>query len=251
MNLKIRKHLVSLLAFTIYIVFLVGSAAKMPVSTQLKVGNFDYTPPMVAGAKSTKIAFALISPSYAPNFQYTDVAPFSDFKKRMEADFEELIIARGYSIRGPFVSRDSMVYSDKEQSDLTLAIELDVNINQTTPSPWLIVHRSRQPQFAYQGTIVLSGKVNLTIAEATTGEKLWAKSISLPQQSVTVASERSYANINVVPVSDPGIHNPLTVAMEQYYTTIMRTAWGHLEPIEIDNLKSQAKEIKKKAVYVK
>ncbi len=46
----------------------------------------------------------------------------------MGVDFEELLIAKGYSIRGPFSSYDEVVFRDKQDSDLLMEVEINFNV---------------------------------------------------------------------------------------------------------------------------
>lgn len=47
----------------------------------------------------------------------------------MGNDFEKLLTAKGFTIRGPFRSRDEMVYNDKRNSDFVLQVEIDLQPN--------------------------------------------------------------------------------------------------------------------------
>ncbi len=255
MVLGINKTFLSTLAMGGYIVLLLGSAGSpqhnAPVET-LKIGNYDFTPSPIEKPNSAGITFALVNPNFISGFKHSEVQVFKSFVKGMQGDFEELLVARGYALRGPFPSRDEMVYSDKEQSDLALTVGVDIDIQEATPRHWVQVFSlSEQKPYRYVGTLVLSGKVNLEVFEPTTGEKLQVKSISLPQINVDVKSVEAYYLTGSLglPIQDVGISNPLTSALEGYYKTIMQTAWGHLDVNEMRVLVKQSKQIKGKANF--
>lgn len=97
--------------------------------------------------------------------------------------------------------------------------------------------------------MILSGKISLTLSEPFTREKLWAKNIPFDQKPVYVTSTLTYPAIklyNIALKEDSGIINPLTNALEEFYTTIFNTAWNQLNPNELKPLLRQVEEIRVK-----
>ena len=237
------------------ILFIASATTKKTAVTPLKVASYDYNPPSAASPKSSNIAFLLLRPLYAKSFQYSGSKVFSDFSKSMSADFNELLTARGYSVRGPYDNYDAIVYSDKKESDLMLEPEIDLSIN-TANVVWETKHVYKYPQWYYvytfKGYMTLSGKVNLVASESISREKLWAKSIPLDQSEIQVSSERSYETPQDFVTAfntDPGIVNPVITALEEFYESVMTTAWQQLDPNELSTMRKQVEEIREKKKY--
>lgn len=237
MKLGMNKTFLSVLAMGVYGGLLLGSAGAPPRPVEpLKIGNYDFTPSPIEKPGSAKITFALVNPNFVAGFQFANAQTFKDFVKGMQKDFEEVLIARGYSLRGPFPSRDEMVYSDKEQSDLALTVETDIEINPATPQPWSVDSNAYSLSFQYKGILVLSGKVSLKIFEPTTGEVLQVKSINLPQKGVEVQSIGQYKS----PMSASGL--PTYQELDKSYTGRKRVSLGELlgDSMENSNLATAA-----------
>src|SRR5580765_4546739 len=84
------------------------TAAQPPV--QRIPAKFDYSPPSRAQAASTGITIAIVRPTYVGKNPVYYVSPFNEMATSMGNDFEELLTAKGFTVRGPFGSRDEMVY---------------------------------------------------------------------------------------------------------------------------------------------
>ena len=214
-----------------------------------KVVTFDFTPPEVAPAKSSDIAFVLMKPSYAPSFQDGHEQLFQNFIKSMAADFEEMIIARGFTLRGPYDTYDEIVYGDKAATDLILMVEVDIQFS----SGQDLIKRhfnalTKSYSYSADGYLGLSGKINLTASETLSQEKLWAKSIPMPPKNVYVKSEHKYTGQHI-PIEDTGLYNPVSEALEEYYKKAIKTAWNHLHPVELAALKPQIKQLRDKKTY--
>lgn len=87
----------------------------MPATETRVPARFDFSPPSKADVGATGITIALIKPSFINNNPYAYVDPIGEMATSMANDFNELLTAKGFKIRGPFQSRDAMTYSDKSR----------------------------------------------------------------------------------------------------------------------------------------
>jgi uncharacterized protein YbaP (TraB family) len=107
-------------------------------------------------------------------------------------------------------------------------------------------------EYSYSGFYVLSGKINLVVAEPITKEKLWAKSIPLKQKQINIAPyyrTTRQLDYSTAFTRDAGVMNPMIEALEDYYKQIFTTAWVHLDPSELAALKKEVMEIREKKKY--
>jgi hypothetical protein len=216
--------------------------------------SFSFTPPSTAPAGSADVTFAIVNASYSENQPWTGEWPFTDVSKNMSLDFQQIVSARGFSVRGPFASYDEMTFPDKKGSDLvlqpTLEIRLDIrNVRYNEIRPPLLSLQTRST-YSLRGNAVISGRVTLSLMESLSKERMWFKSVELAQTAIPIEGEKAYwTPPGGVDLSDPGIAKPLGKTMEALYAKVMQAAWNYLDPGEMRLVKKQAEEVKKKKVY--
>lgn len=241
-------------------IILSGCAApKYVPPPKMIVPDYDYTPPVAATAGSANMKVALFKPMYAGTFTYSNKSPFKQFRNSMSKDFEEMLTARGYVIKGPFDAYDFMTYSDKQECELGLFVDIDLDLEQTSGG-WRIVQGTPKRGFAaatngyqsYGGTLNLSGKISVYVAETFTRQKLLIKSVPLPQSEFNVTADKTYAlGTTGIPLDNIGVHNPISNALLDFYRTTMQQAWNLIETSELAHVNAQVPEIRKGAGFIK
>jgi len=223
---------------------LYGCVTTQTPQSQRYNPNFDYTSRERKQPNSAKLSIALLKPFFVSEDHKTAPAPYSDFLSRMEDDFEEMLIAKGVSLKGPFLSRDDMVYSDKTKSDFALEISIDLVEDGSLKMKNYSISQYYD-SYGVSGSYQLRGNLVMQIVDQFDGEKYWKKSIALPSQTVTCKNEKNfkskptYADL----LKDNGIYNPIAKALESYYRTALETAEKHLE---IEEMKIIAQQVKQK-----
>lgn len=238
-------------------ILLLSCSGLKQAETALKVPDFDFSPPSPVAVGSAGIKIALIDPSYSGNFAFSSYSPFKEFRESMGKDLEEILTARGYILKGPYETYDLMTYSDKNECELGLDIEIDLNIRETSGG-WTHVPLKSYQYFStgnystYASTLNLSGKINISVIETFTRQKLLVKSIPVPQENLSVAAEAEFKfGTTGFPINDPGVYNPVTNSLSNFYKTTMKRAWDMLAAEELDHVKKQVPEIREKAGFIK
>jgi hypothetical protein len=240
-------HGASALTLAFFTILFFGSATSKKATTPLAPFTFDYSPPSSSLAGTAKFTIALVYPSYTGNFAYAMQSPFKEFRQSMGNDINELLIARGFSLKGPFETWDNMLYNDKQQSDVAITVEIDMNIQQTSGG-WKYhqdVVIAANSYNSYNATLNFNGKLNIVAMETTTRQKIWSKSVSLPQEGVAVATEAGYTNTGVIPLGDPGVYNPIVRTLSEFYKSTLGQIYAYMEPQEMLTLKDQINQIRK------
>lgn len=260
--LRICKTIV-LMGGCIILASCAATPTKPEPETPAYVPKFDFTPPSQAQTTSAEVTFGIVSPSYSKKEDWIHHWPFNKFCENMAADFQELLSARGFTIRGPFKSYEEMTYPDKKGADLILEPSLEVDVAVPSESVRYEEHIVflGTHQYTLSGDVVLRGRVTLSIAESLSKERMWFKSIELPQtvlrwqgtkkRPMLKASDGSYvlpANVRI-DLDDPGFTQAIGKPIEDFYIEVLQTAWKHLEPEEMRIIKKQAQEIKEKKAY--
>ena len=253
-----KKYLYSTITLIMFVLLLHGCAATKVSTTSLIVPDFDFSPPSPVAPGSAGIKIGMIDPVYSGNILYLNRPPFLQFRKNMGKDFEEILSARGYILKGPYEIYDLMTYSDKNECQLGLDIEIDLNILETSGG-WTHVPLQNfgygitvGNYSTYAGTLNLSGKITISIIETFTHQKLLTKSIPVPQEDITVKAEAQFKfGSTDVPLADPGVHNPIAMSLSSFYKTTMKRGWDLLAIEELDHVKNQVPEIREKAGFIK
>jgi hypothetical protein len=255
---KLRDTILPVSVFSLLLMLLLSCSGLKVATTSLVVPDFDFSPPSPAATGSAGIKIALIDPVYSGNFTYLSLSPFKEFRKSMGNDFEEILTARGYILKGPFEAYDLMTYSDKNECELGLDIEIDLNVKQTSGG-WTDVPLKSYAYgitsgnySTYDATLNLSGKITISIIETFTRQKLLVKSVPVPQENITVTAEAEYKfGSRGLPIDDPGVHNPIANSLSNFYKTTLKRGYDMLAKEELEHVKNQVPEIREKAGFIK
>ncbi|MEO8602612.1 MAG: hypothetical protein ABI629_08555 [bacterium] len=213
--------------------------------------RFEFTPPTTAAPNSAGVTFALVNARFSQNEPWTSVPPFNSFSQSLSSDFQEILAAKGFTVRGPFATYDEMTFPDKKGSDLVLQPDLGVELSSNPTLSSVILGKQ------LEADIFVRGKVTLSVRESLTGERMWLKNIDLQPETVHCEG-KFYANDATVPVADGAPAALLAVpacavlmgpVLERYYAAVMDAAWRYLEPEEMVIVKKQAQDIKSRKVY--
>ena len=226
-------------------------AAKSPVSNTPRVpAKFDFSPPSRSSVAGTNLTIALIRPVYITENAEYYVEPFPEMSKSMANDFEELLTAKGFKIRGPFRSRDEMVYNDKQSSDFAFIAEIDLqptyNRRQKYDAGFGAIVA---PSYKMRGEITLAGNLVITASSPQYGEKIWKKNIALDRVTFTYTGSVKWSDVPTVAEElkqDNAFYNLLTGELEKFYAKAMQLAWQQIDPAEMKSVAEQAKNADKR-----
>jgi len=243
----IRKHLM-VLAVTLLSVISIG-CAEMPIQNQpvreeaKYVANFNYTPDSKAAPGSAEVTFTIGHVNYKSNpkllWFWFSFPQFENLDKAINDDLSELLIVKGFSVRGPFDSYDLIPYSDKKAIDLYLLPTMEL----------FIMFKSEKTSEHCTGNIEINGKINLELREIITRELMWTKSIPFTNfefpYSIHIphyVKEQSYD-------LKPFIMDDVAKGIEKQYPNLMATISKLIDPEEMGIIKKQCQELKSKKGY--
>lgn len=236
--------------------------------------KYDFSPQgQCSPPGSTKLTIAIVSPlwqvvsqpsaapGYAPaagGMLFYEPKILMDVGPAMRSDFLELLSCRGYLAKGPFDSFESMVYPDREASQLLLEPGLQVDVD--FPNLALVeksmlggLIKSRSMTARISGTASVGGRVNLSLKEPVTNTRMWARSIDVPTETFEFVTISEYPSTvtevqaKYVIMNDDGIRKELQPRLEKIYQTVLATTDAYLDKRELTTVAAQAAEVRKKA----
>ena len=237
---NVRIHALRLGILTLVCTMIVGCA---PVVTepepQRATITFDYEPPADAIPGSANSTFAVVGSRFD-----TPVPLFRTFASNMTKDFGEILTARGFGVRGPFMEYDHLTYSDKEGSDLILTAEVKFSsdTSQITYSSLGYIPR---------GAVTVSCHVNLIVSESLTNERLWSKSVAITPFTVNLRARKGYpmgVNLASLLKNENKFYSDVAHALEAQYTEIMNRIYGYLDPKQMAIVTTSARDLRKRKV---
>ena len=222
--------------------------------------KFDFSPPSRSNVGATGITIAIVKPTYVGKNAEYYVPPFNEMATSMGNDFEELLTAKGFTVRGPFGSRDEMVYNDKVNSSFILEIGIDINpqynrkYTSYSRTNWGAVLDKNAPAsivtYKMNGEITLGGNLIINAKSSQYGELIWKKNIALDPTSFTYTGALTW---DYVPRSmadelknDNQVYNTLSRELEKFYDKALNLAWQQIDPNEMKTVAEQAKRADKK-----
>ena len=238
-----QKHLLSSLAIAFALTLFFGSS---PAKKTLKMSySFDHAPKGTVAPGSADISIGLVKPYFAEDWKSVEnIDLFSRYRDGLSGDVEELLIAKGFTLKGPFDQKADMTYTDKKTAALALDIKIIPRID-----GWktLKSNGSIKRGFHYSGLLIFVGRIELSAYEPLTGEKVWSKSAELPQQSnISVTTDKLYSGEVTLSdlFDDGGFYNPIGLAMQKSYDTALNKLEGYIDKEEFRALLPQVKELK-------
>ena len=231
----------------------IGCVPNTPVKEESKViPTFHFEPPSKAPVDSGSVAFALVNPQFPEEwktYNYLSNYPFDKFSSNMARDFEAILSARGYRLRGPFRTYDELTFPDKEGSDLIMYPKIEIDVRPVGQPIAGKAFLTDQPWYGWKGQINVGGRISLNLNESLTNERMWTKTIELEPQSFPYELRGQDQPVSTPPLTDAKLNNKLANLLQSYYTLTMDKVWMYLDPKEMALVKQQAQTLKVKKRY--
>jgi len=216
--------------------------------------QFTYTPEERVQVSENSLTVAIIDPVFSNGEDNALVEPYKSFVRNMADDFEEVLNANGFKIKGPFKTRDEMVYGDKLNSDFAIEIEVEI-LSETGDfgKRSLSFKDGLLYKNAYRlgGTFYHKGRIILSATDPIDGEKFWKKTIDLDRKAVVTDGNLKFTGPvsglrDEVILQDTGIYNPVAKVMEAYYAEAMSSLSRQIDPREMEQVSKQIKAKRKR-----
>lgn len=233
---------------------LLGCVATQTVTPTKYHPNFGFTPESRAQISDKSLTVAIIDPVFSDGEENRLYEPYSDFVRNMADDIEETLNANGFKIKGPYKSRDEMVYGDKLNSDFAIEVNIEVlGEKGDFGARSLSFGEAMLYKDCYKlgGTFYHKGRITLTATDPIDGEKFWKKTVELDKKPVVTNGTQIHcgpiAKINNAKIlSDVGVYNPVAKVLESYYSDALTSISRHIDHREMENISTQIKAKRKR-----
>lgn len=249
---NVHRHLLSSLIVAFAVVLLIGSASPKKAIPKMSV-IFDHAPKGAAAPGSAGISIGLIKPYYAEKYKKAEnVDLFTRYRDGLAGDIQELLLAKGFTMKEPYDNLADMTYTDKKTTQLILDIRISPDIDtrslttvETGSLASALLADSRKA-YRFKGTVSFGGRIELIAYEPMTHERLWTKSAELPQQNnIEVQTVDAYYQVTYEELlDDVGFYNPISQAMQKSYETVLTKMENYIDVEEFKALLPQVKELK-------
>jgi len=244
--------------FLLPLLFLGCTATRQPVVTttiQRIPPKFDFSPPSRSQTGAANLSIALINPSYVQvNAAENLMSPYSDMAAKMAQDFQELMTAKGFTIRGPFGSRDEMTFGDKTNSSIAFSVAIDLvreyNRKYNQRTSWgSLLSKDLAYSYTMSGEIVFKPSLVITAYSPQYGELLWKKNITITPSVFTYTGTKTYTEVPAWAEElkqDNAVYNLVGQELDKIYKQAMDLAWQQIDVAEMKTVADQARKADKK-----
>jgi hypothetical protein len=237
------------LTFLVFSLILISCGSVNQLATTKYNPQFTYTPEQRTQISESSLSIAIIDPVFSDGKNNNLVEPYSSFVRNMADDFEESLNANGFKIKGPYRSRDEMVYGDKLNSDLAIEIEVEILSEKGDfGSRALSFGDALLYDNAYKlgGTFYHKGRIIITATDPIDGEKFWKKTVDIDRKAIVTDGELKFTGpvstlTDEIVLSDVGIYNPVAKVLESYYAETMSNLSRQIDSREMEQVSKQIK----------
>lgn len=234
--------------------------------------NFTYHTP--ANGRKLDVTIGIISPQWTAsgtlfreNHKGDDV--LKNMLSSMSATFNEILLAKGFNTKGPFLALNDMTFPEKKGSDLLLYPEFDFQIEMTIEN----ARNLAQPAARRSGgsgivalasmigsggdplerqtcdaVITVNGNIVFVAQEPLSGERMWIKRLDVSKGSERFADQHGALCSDVHRLNQE-MKNAWARAHEIVYQNSMKALDNYVNGEEFQLLKRQSLDLRARKAY--
>ncbi|MGI8521262.1 MAG: HpaA family protein [Actinomycetota bacterium] len=229
-----------------------GCIMPQPVQIQTASPEFRWEPPGKEPSQHFTVALVLANFSKESKFgAYRGKDYFKLFTGNLATDLNRALLAKGFTVAGPFASLEEMTYPDKKAAPIVLSPEVVVVLdesyseNRTTPS-------FGGKRVSRKGTVTVTAFVKLLVVEPMSNQTIWLKRVEVPESSLPVEVDLlmdSEGNLNRFHNNVDNSDAVVVEVLNRLYPEVLRKFWNYLNPEEMGSMRKAAEEVRSRKVY--
>lgn len=248
----IKKYaIISGIFFFIFLTANFASAESPPKEAVKYTANFEYSPVTKALPGSGGVTFVVGNVVYQSDNKviWHSYPVFKNLEKSLKDDTSELLIAKGFSVRGPFESLDLMPYQDKKAVDLILNVAIEISNLELKDK---VLEKTKDGS-EFKGKITGNSALKVELREPMTRELMWMKTIPMKLDIPFIwhYDRKTTAMLKgMMPLFEGALlMDQVAKWLEQEYPKSMNTLSTLIDPEEMRVIKKQARELRTKKGY--
>lgn len=251
-KLKIMKtFIIGLLSSLILVSCATVTPSEPQMAAQPYVAEFDYTPDTQAAPDSSGVTFTVSNGNYKTNSKdmlWFNYPQFAGLGNSIKSDLNDIFVAKGFSVRGPFASHDLIPYSDKKNIDMLIVPQVELHIKIKDQNSKVENIFAAPPVNILTGNVQVSGNVTVELREISTLVLMWAKSVPFEdfESSYRIRNCPFYNQKHrIVFDLKSVIMTDVAKGVESQYPEIMAAIERQINAEEMNILKKQCQEVRK------
>jgi hypothetical protein len=260
-------------------------AAAPPPPAALYEANLTYKAP--PQAPKLDVTLGIIAPQFKTGFvmnngHYKDDPLVKLMMRKMSGTFNEVLVAKGFNLTGPFDTLNDMTFPDKKGTDLLLYPEFDFEVqlkmkstgqapapsdgktfslgnllgnNKPSSAPPPSGASSAAPNASLSMcdvTVSVSGDIAFIAEEPLGAQRMWIKKLDLEQASDTIQAQHGSVCAHEPAGEDdwsPEMKNAWNHAHEAVFQASMKAFDNYVNGEEFQNLKKMSLDIRNRKTY--
>lgn len=247
------KRIYAIALAVVVTTFVSGCVSVQPTEIRAVNPEFSWEPP--GKEQSQNFSIALVNPNFSKESRfgaYSGKPYFKLFSQALSSDLNRTLLAKGFTVAGPYASLDEMTYPQKKAAPLVLYPEVVVLFNETYS-----VNRVEPISFGGKlvkrnGTVTATAYVKFVMVEPMSNQTIWLKRVEVPESSLPVEVELMMDQNGRLNQFHRNVDNSDTVVVEvlnRLYPEVLRKFWSYLNSEEIASMRKAAEEVRSRKVY--
>jgi neuraminyllactose-binding hemagglutinin len=214
--------------------------------------HFDWEPS--SKLRNKNVNLALVSPNFSSHSTFGSYKGNNYLKTYLSAfqtDLQTTLIAKGFSLTGPYDDFDMMTYPNKKASDLAIVPELVFNIDENYSNVYNNAPGASIKRIKMSGNLRLNGFIKFSMVEPISEQKMWIKKINLPEQEEIITVDLVYyiGALDHLHANKDNRDAALVNMLNKIYPEVMKKFWSYLDDEEIKMMVKASKNVRAKKRY--
>lgn len=206
--------------------------------------NFSWEPP--SKDKPQNLTIALVRPDFGGDSKF-EPSRYSNYSKSknphlktfldsLQTDLQRTLIAKGFTVTGPYESFDVMTFPNKKDAVLALIPEFVLVVDEK------YANANQSPDghlTQLNGSLTVNGFVKFTMVEPISEQKIWIKKINVPEQTEAIDVDILITDGQLNPFH-PNKDNRAAAfvnVLNSVYPDVMQKFWSYLNAEEIEMMR--------------
>lgn len=178
-------------------------------------------------------------PSFDTGSTFTNKAGrqyFDLFIDALQADLDKTLIAKGFTVSGPYASLDDMAYPEKKTASLALSPQVTFVFAESYEENSAEKLPFGGHQIKQCGTLAASAVVKFAIVEPLSAQKIWLKTVEIPQETAAIDVDlmtNAQGNLNKFNKDRDNRKAVVVDVLNRAYPIVLGKFWTYLNGEEI------------------